>query len=252
MWHKMPYKPVDRPEREENWFCYYSPKRAATDPRALRKPISQIVNLNPEKKQELNQQEKKSFVRGQIRDTDSKYIKLAKSGGHKNLLDYQENEDKARSPVNYPTVEWYYDNDDLTADRECSTETSKEINPVPYKLAEWMTYEEFETNPSVYPGRTVKRSIIGFHNMSTWKREEMEKQMEEEKLRQKKVSQDTGRRKKKAKNKQTEGLVSTKSKLKLPDTSKRQFPGNSKFSGSSYAARWYHKWYVGAVNGISF
>ena len=150
----------------------------------MRKPISQIVNFNVETEQNISQQEEKlNFIRGQIREADSNYIKLAKSGGHKHLLHYQECENKNQDPVAYPVVEWYYDNEPDTEQKESTKESKQGKVGMPYKRPEWMTYVECENNRKDFSVRRVcERSIIQFDNMSMWKREEMEKHLEEEKL----------------------------------------------------------------------
>ena len=51
--------------------------------------------------------EERQFRRKWIRDTDSKYIKLAKAGGRKNLLDYKEPPSEKPEEVGYPRVDWF-------------------------------------------------------------------------------------------------------------------------------------------------
>lgn len=51
--------------------------------------------------------EERQFRRKWIRDTDSKYIKLAKGGGRKNLLNYREPPSEKPEEVGYPRVDWF-------------------------------------------------------------------------------------------------------------------------------------------------
>ena len=52
-------------------------------------PISNIPGLNPDS-DVIAAAEKKVFRKFKIHETDSSYVKLAKQGGHKNLLEYKE------------------------------------------------------------------------------------------------------------------------------------------------------------------
>ena len=52
-------------------------------------PISKIPGLNPDS-EAIAAAEKKIFRTFKIQETDSSYVKLAKQGGHKNLLEYKE------------------------------------------------------------------------------------------------------------------------------------------------------------------
>lgn len=49
------------------------------------------------------------------KDTDSKYVRLAKQGGRRDLLNYQEF-DQHKEAVAYPRVDWYYLEDNALAD----------------------------------------------------------------------------------------------------------------------------------------
>ena len=237
----MPYRPVERPLGEETWFCHYTSQEDKPYNDKIKKPISQIANLNTEIEQNISHPDldKKKFIRGQIRDTDSKYIKLAKSGGHKNLLQYKECHNKTQKPASYSVVEWYYDNQPDNDDKGSKEDSKQEKAVKLYQRPEWMTYADCECNRTHSARRVFERSIIGFDNMSMWERKETEKQVAKEKLRKKKEPKN-----RKMQNKQKEESIPTKKKLKLPDISKRQLPGNSRFSRSNYAERWYRKWYL--------
>ena len=50
--------------------------------------------------------EDRHFRRKWVRDTDSKYVKLAKGGGRKDLLAYRQQK-PVGTPIDYPRVDWF-------------------------------------------------------------------------------------------------------------------------------------------------
>lgn len=54
-----------------------------------------------------DEMEERRFRRKWIRDTDSKYIQLAKGGGRKNLLTYKDPPVEDKTSVGYPRVDWF-------------------------------------------------------------------------------------------------------------------------------------------------
>ena len=71
-------------------------------------PASQIPGIGGLKDEFANpENDDRHFRRKWIRDTDSKYIKLAKGGGRKNLLVFRSPPAKAEEPVPYPRVDWF-------------------------------------------------------------------------------------------------------------------------------------------------
>lgn len=67
-------------------------------------PISNIPGLNPDS-DKLAAAEKKTFRTFKIHDADSSYVKLAKQGGRKNLLEYQEYANKENKALFRKAVE---------------------------------------------------------------------------------------------------------------------------------------------------
>lgn len=53
-----------------------------------------------------------------IKDTDSKYIQLAKQGGRQNLLMIEEKDTRSKDPVPYPRVDWFYQDDILMEEED--------------------------------------------------------------------------------------------------------------------------------------
>ena len=67
--------------------------------------LSQVPGLS-ETSGEENDPFSKS-KKGWIRDTDSKYIQMAKSGGRKDLLMFNGPNLRSNEPVAYPRVDWF-------------------------------------------------------------------------------------------------------------------------------------------------
>jgi len=68
-------------------------------------PLSQIPGLSNEAYLPPEEQPKGRW----IRETDSRYIQLAKQGGRQDLLCMATPEPRSEEPVGYPRVDWYYD-----------------------------------------------------------------------------------------------------------------------------------------------
>lgn len=73
------YKPLDRPEREEIWYCYYVPRQKPDSKPIQRVPISQVPDLTNETTRLVTENKYRNV--GRVLETDSKYVKLAKTGG---------------------------------------------------------------------------------------------------------------------------------------------------------------------------
>jgi len=71
-----------------------------------------------------------------IKESDSKYIQLAKMGGRQDLLSYNPPDTHSEEPVGYPRVDWYYDNlaPPKQAD-ECESE------PYQFMLPDYMVFQ---------------------------------------------------------------------------------------------------------------
>lgn len=90
-----------------DWF-YHAPSRKTSTAAKPAPPASQIPGIGGLKDECANpEQDDRHFRRKWIRDTDSKYIKLAKAGGRKNLLAFRSPPTKADEPVPYPRVDWF-------------------------------------------------------------------------------------------------------------------------------------------------
>lgn len=90
-----------------DWF-YHAPSQKTSTSAKPAPPASQIPGIGGLKDEFANpEQDDRHFRRKWIRDTDSKYIKLAKAGGRKNLLAFRSPPIKADEPVPYPRVDWF-------------------------------------------------------------------------------------------------------------------------------------------------
>ena len=68
-------------------------------------PLSQIPGLSNEAHLPPEDQPKGLW----IKETDSRYVQLAKQGGRADLLCTNTPEPPSEEPVGYPRVDWYYD-----------------------------------------------------------------------------------------------------------------------------------------------
>lgn len=101
------------------WF-YHTPNKARKAEPIMVPPASQIPGLSAVAPEPEDQES----VRGWIRDTDSDYVRLAKTGGRKDLLAYRDPKPCPDKPKNYPRVDWFYLED--IAAKEAEKNGSKE------------------------------------------------------------------------------------------------------------------------------
>ena len=259
------YKPLDRPENEEIWYCYYVPsnRKEKKDSKPVQRiPISQVPDLTKEAPtQSTELKEKKKFIR--ILETDSKYVKLAKTGGRKNLLCYRENEKKNTTPKEYQVPEWYCHDDGTDKEvKELSEEEKYKRYKVTYGKRSYKTlkkskvYQRPDYMTHLEPDelrlslgesdRIPDRPLFGYDSFSIWKRNEVEKSDKLPSL------VETDERKEKGNHgsaKLEAPVKKKKKKVKLPATVKNSpMSGHRKLASSAgYATRWHEKWYVEAV-----
>ena len=87
------------------WF-YHAPARKKNTEPVIPPPISQIPGLSNEAYLPPEEPPKGRW----IRETDSRYVRLAKEGGRPDLLCTVTPELPSTEPLGYPRCEWYYDN----------------------------------------------------------------------------------------------------------------------------------------------
>ena len=56
-------------------------------------------------------------IRGTIKDTDSPYVVMAKTGGRKDLLVFKDRKPPAKEAQGYPRVDWFYLEDNRLEDQ---------------------------------------------------------------------------------------------------------------------------------------
>ena len=256
------YKPLDRPEREEIWYCYLNEDHKKQSSKPLKEiSISQVPDLTIEKARDASHLQK-IIKPGRVREADSKYVKLAKAGGRKDLLCYRENQRKNIGPMAYKVPEWYYHDDKASKEEKELSEEEKhkkykvtygkrsyktQERPKTYERPDYMTHLGAEEIRDTFgkSERIPDSPIFGYDRFSFWKRDELEKLnklplvVPEVKLerRQKKTVQSIG---------QKEGRA--KKKVKLPaNPGKVQVSGHRKLASSGYATKWHEKWYVQAL-----
>ncbi|XP_068720942.1 uncharacterized protein C7orf57-like [Montipora capricornis] len=248
------YKPLDRPEGEEIRYCYLNPIRKKQDLKNSKKipPISQVPDLTKESGKVHIDQQKNNKAR-RVLENDSKYLKLAKTGGRKSLLCYRENERRNSRPKLYEVPEWYCHEDEKPSEeRELSEEEKHKKYKVTYgkrsykTLEKPKTYERPDYMTHLEPKemkeiRTVSdripdRPIFGYDSFSFWKRDELEKS---NKLPLLVPEANIVRRQKKPRQ-----VIET-GKEKLPARAKAiAMSGHRKLASSGYATKWHEKWYV--------
>lgn len=238
------FKPLERPEGEDVWFCQAPAQKSEHPTSAFNKALSQIPDLNNGKDiSHLNNEQPKKSARGTINPNDTKYIRLAKAGGRKHLLTFTENPEGKRSPQPYPVPEWYGHCDYETVKRDDGVVVACPPRP------DWMTHLE-NTYPDEIPNASNPynpgQDIIAWDKMSTWRREEVEKTVQDKA----KSAYNVQRKKKQNKIVNHKNKVnisdtsSKKEKLKLPNIAKSQLNGFRKLSGTELATQWYKKWYL--------
>eukprot|EP00795_Rhopilema_esculentum_P013734 gene13734-4655_t len=163
----------------QDWF-YHAPRtnkdKSTKSSQAI--PVSQIPGIGDLDNSPLDLGENIHLRRKWIRETDSKYVKLAKQGGRKDIFIYREHKPSSKGAVHYPRVDWFDHENQSIAHDQNSTEV--EI-PTTYKSAypEWYIHELNEQNQRTQEQNTSikkKQQILAFDDMSYWKREAVEQQ----------------------------------------------------------------------------
>ncbi|XP_064646918.1 uncharacterized protein C7orf57-like [Lineus longissimus] len=145
---------MNQKPQEIGWMYHMAPKSRVDDDPESYPPPSQIPGLNGE---EIIQDENEG-VRGWIKDTDSKYIRLAKQGGRPDLLRFKENFSHSKEPRGYPRCEWFYIEDNKMDDAQQGIGQEDQSQGRPYvpKLPEYMVHEAYvpsASSPQQDPGK---------------------------------------------------------------------------------------------------
>ncbi|RMX55059.1 hypothetical protein pdam_00007275 [Pocillopora damicornis] len=164
----------------QDWY-YHAPSKRVVQPAKPAPAASQIPGIGGLPDELANPEgDDRHFRRKWIRDTDSKYIKLAKGGGRKNLLTFRSPQVKAEEPVPYPRVEWFdHEHPEEEVDESShefvvqNEEENKEKKQGYQVLPEWYVHvHDVPADDEIVTGSyRSKRPIMGFDNLSKWQRE---------------------------------------------------------------------------------
>lgn len=143
------------------WF-YHVPHRQKVQEAPQVPLMSQIPGLS-----DLPKEEETEPHGVLIRDTDSKYIKLAKMGGRKNLLCFSQYK-PSREPKKYPVPEWWgYKGTKPTEEQELELSKPRPRPAVP----DYMVYQPFSAGET--RSRSRSRIPFGQDGQSHWTRDEI-------------------------------------------------------------------------------
>lgn len=154
---------MNQKPNEAGWF-YHAPVRTVHREQVGAPPPSQIPGLG--QIEVLEREVPKEMV---FKDTDTKYIRMAKMGGRKDLLTIQPNTEKM-APVGYHRNEWFYLEDNALADKE---EKEKEQQEWQFLLPEYMVHQGYqadqpELGPSEADGKPMRRAPYATDNKSSF------------------------------------------------------------------------------------
>ncbi|KAH3750094.1 uncharacterized protein C7orf57-like [Dreissena polymorpha] len=145
---------------EAGWF-YHAPARRRSEEAVGYPAMSQIPGLSED------DGPPEEPPRSLFRETDTKYIRLAKQGGRPNLLSIKENSSEPKPAVNYPRNDWFYLEDNAMED-----ESERKKNEIQYDFLrpEYMVHEAYKPDPaSIY--ERPQRGPIAFDKLSVFERE---------------------------------------------------------------------------------
>lgn len=150
----------------QDWFYFSPPEPKKISEEDIPAP-SQIPGLSHT--DIISDDNDNQCKRRWIRDADTEYIKLAKAGGRKDLFKYKENSPCSEA-VLYPRVDWF--------DHDITTDDAKESSPMKVQWQpEWYGHEEHVSNNDQVG--SSKRPILGYDELSIWKREEQDRRLPE-------------------------------------------------------------------------
>lgn len=94
-----------------------------------------------------------------FKETDTKYVRLAKMGGRKDLLTIKPNPEGKKEPVPYHRTDWFYLEDNALEDKRIE----KQEEPWQFLLPDYMVHEAYgsttvdgsDKEPTIHDGNTV-------------------------------------------------------------------------------------------------
>ncbi|XP_046859343.1 uncharacterized protein C7orf57 homolog isoform X2 [Xenia sp. Carnegie-2017] len=167
----------------QDWFYHIPASRKSPEQsNNINAPFhSQIPGLNHNPVESIAEENLPQFKRKWIRDTDSKYVRLAKAGGRKNLLSFVSAKPSVE-PVSYPRVDWFDHHQETCMNEEENNvnneaDTKRSCNDYAV-LPEWYTHDVPDDKESTAKETNIpsneevkKRPMLGHDSMTVWERE---------------------------------------------------------------------------------
>eukprot|EP00118_Oscarella_pearsei_P026022 m.309243 g.309243 ORF g.309243 m.309243 type:complete len:292 (+) comp45872_c0_seq1:55-930(+) len=133
----------------QDWFYHASKPKSETPVDApAPSQIPGLDGVSPDSDDETIASSEGLPHERRIFEWDSKYVRLAKAGGRKNLLTYQEPKSQSSEPVSYPWPDWvdYRQTDDIPEEQEF----------LPAYKPDWAVHIEHKPSDEEVAGRFVK------------------------------------------------------------------------------------------------
>ncbi|XP_050418316.2 uncharacterized protein C7orf57 [Patella vulgata] len=131
---------------ECGWFYHAPAKRNTKSTEPVDTPyISQIPGLSEIPQEEFTTDPHKLY----FKETDTKFVRMAKQGGRKDLLVFREPSGPSKEAKGYPRVDWFYLQDNAMEDAE----NEGEKKPWEFLLPEYMVHDSY--TPSFADGAPV-------------------------------------------------------------------------------------------------
>jgi len=154
--------PSTQNPKEVGWF-YHAPAKKNADAVPVEYPApSQIPGIGYHDPSLFDKEEVKEVM---FKETDSKYIRLAKVGGRKDLLQFNPDRfgKKSEEAVGYNRNEWFYLEDNRMEDQEKKDEEHKEWD---FLLPEYMVHKGYKPSFEDPENPPSRGSRAPFHTES--------------------------------------------------------------------------------------
>lgn len=144
--------PISQNPKETGWF-YHAPEKKRVNVDRVEYPApSQIPGIGYEDPTLLEKEEVQEMM---FKETDSKYIRMAKLGGRKDLLQFNPERygEKSKEPKGYNRSDWFYLEDNRLEDEEKKEAEKREWE---FLLPEYMVHKGYQasfSNPATPPSR---------------------------------------------------------------------------------------------------
>ncbi|XP_071103873.1 uncharacterized protein C7orf57 homolog [Haliotis cracherodii] len=151
---------------ECGWF-YHAPERRKVNAEPVEVPLtSQIPGLS-DLPPEFDDKPREMY----FKDTDTKYIRLAKQGGRKDLLEINSCAPKSSKPRGYPRVDWFYLEDNAVEDAAKKEETNWEFLLPEYMVHDSQKAAGVDFEPESISSLKERRAPYAFDLATAYQRE---------------------------------------------------------------------------------